>query len=69
MQVVEATEGFLLSKRSFTVLEAILTSRQASEKLQCYRIRRIINSKKNNFRKTAVLKKKMNCKLKLSSKG
>ena len=69
MQVVEATEGFLLSKRSFTVLEAILTSRQASEKLQCYRIRRIINSKKNNFRKTAVLTKKMNCKLKLSSKG
>ena len=69
MQVVEAAEGFLLSKRSFTVLEAILTSRQGSEKLQCYRIRRIINNKKNNFRKTAALKKNMNCKLKLSSKG
>ena len=48
-----------------TVLEAILTSRQPREKLLCL----YENLMSNNFRKTAVLKKKMNCKLKLYSRG
>ena len=48
-----------------TVFDASLRSRQTCEKLQClYR-----NLIPNNFRKTAVLKKKINCKLKLQSKG
>ena len=48
-----------------TVLEAILTGRQPREKLQCL----YENLMSNNFRKTAVLKKNMNCKWKLHSKG
>ena len=47
-----------------TVFDAILTSRQTSEKLQCL----YENLMSNNFRRTAVLKKKyMNCKLKLTT--
>ena len=48
-----------------TVFDAILTSRQTCEKLQCL----YENLMANNFRKAAVLEKKMNCKLKLQSKG
>ena len=47
------------------VLEAISTNSQLCEKLQCL----YENLMLNNVRKTAVLKKKMNCKLKLHSKG
>ena len=47
-----------------TVFDAILTSRQACEKLQCL----CQNLMSNNFRKTAVLTKKFSCKLKLQSK-
>ena len=47
----------------FTVLEAILTSRQPREKSQClYK-----NLMSNNFRKTAVLEKNMKCNQKLHS--
>ena len=47
------------------VFNAILMSRQTREKLQClYK-----NPMLNNFRKTAVLKKNMTCKLKLQNKG
>ena len=45
------------------VLEPILTSRQLREKLQCL----YENLMSNNFREKAVLKKKMNCTLKLHS--
>ena len=45
------------------VLEAIMTSTQPREKLQCL----YENLMSSNFRKTAVLKKNMNCKLKLHS--
>ena len=48
-----------------TVFEAILTSRQTCEKLQCL----YGNLMSNDFRKTAVLKKNMTCKLKLQNKG
>ena len=49
-----------------TVFDAILTSRQTCEKLQCL----YENLMSNNFRKTAVLKKiSLNCKVKLQSKG
>ena len=48
-----------------TVFDAILTSRQTCKKLQCL----FENLMSNNFHKTAVLKKKINCKLKLQSKG
>ena len=49
-----------------TVLEAILTSRKPREKL-LYLYENLMS---NNFRKTAVLKKKKkNCKLKLYSRG
>ena len=48
-----------------TVFDAILTSRQPREKLQCL----YENLISNNFRKTAILKKNMNCKQKLHSKG
>ena len=48
-----------------TVVNAILTSRQTREKLQCF----YENLMSNNFRKTDFLEKKMNCKLKLHSKG
>ena len=48
-----------------TVFDAILTSREMREKLQCL----YENLISNNFRKTAVQKKNMNCKLKLHSKG
>ena len=48
-----------------TVFDAILTSRQTCEKLQCL----YENLMSNNFRKTVFLKKKINCKLKLQSKG
>ena len=44
-----------------TVFDAILTSRQTCEKLQCL----YENVMSNNFRKKAVLKKNINCKLKL----
>ena len=40
----------------------LLTSRQTREKLQC-----LYENMWNNFRRTAVLKKKMNCKLQLHS--
>ena len=46
-----------------TVFDAILTSRQKREKLQCL----YENLMSNNFRKTAV--QNVNCKLKLQSKG
>ena len=52
-----------------TVFDAILTSRQPREKLQCLYENPIQSNIRNNFRKTAVLKKIMNCKLKLHSKG
>ena len=48
------------SKGPITVLEAILTSQQPHEKL----LRLYDNLMSNNFRKTAVLKKNLNCKLK-----
>ena len=48
-----------------TVFDAILTSRQTREKLQ-YLCK---NQMSNNFRRTAVLKKKMICKLNLHSQG
>ena len=48
-----------------TVFDAILTSRQPCEKLQCL----YENLMSNNFRKTAILEKNMNCKIKLHSKG
>ena len=48
-----------------TVFDAILTSRQTREKLQgLYE-----NLMSNNFRRTAVKKKKMICKLKRHSQG
>ena len=47
-----------------TVFDAILTSRQTCEKLQCL----YENLMSNNFRKMAVLKKTMTCKLKLKTK-
>ena len=47
-----------------TVFDAILTSRQTCEKLQCL----YENLMSNNSRKTAVPKKNSNCKLKLQSK-
>ena len=48
-----------------TVFDAILTSRQTCEKLQCL----YENLMSNNFRKRAVLNKNISCKLKLKSKG
>ena len=48
-----------------TVSKAILPSRQPRKKLQCLHE----NLMSNNFRKMAVQKKNMNCKLKLQSKG
>ena len=48
-----------------TVFDAIWTSRQPREKLQCL----YENLRSNNFRKTALRNKTMNCKLKLQSKG
>ena len=48
-----------------TVFNAILTSRQTHEKLNCL----YENPMSNNFRKTVVLKKNMNFRLKLPSKG
>ena len=48
-----------------TVFDPILTSRQPREKLQCL-YESLMSS---NFRKTAVLKRNMICKLKLHSKG
>ena len=47
----------------FTVLEAILMSRQPREKSQCL----CKNLMSNNFRKTAVLEKNMKCNQKLHS--
>ena len=46
-----------------TVFKAILTRGQTREKLQCL----YENLLSNNFRRTAVLKKNMNCKPKLHS--
>ena len=46
-----------------TVFDAILTSRQTREKLQWF----YENLMSNNFRRTAVLKNNMICKLKLYS--
>ena len=48
-----------------TVFDATLTNRQTCEKLQCV----YENLMSNNFRKTAVLKKKKTRKLKLQNKG
>ena len=45
--------GHLLTIDLVTVFDAILTSRQTSEKLQCL----YENQMSNNFRKTAFLKK------------
>ena len=47
----------------FTVFDAILTSRQTFEKLQCL----YENLMSNNFRRTG--EQNINCKLKLQSKG
>ena len=47
------------------VFDAILTSRQTREKLQWLYENLVFN----NFRRTAVLKKNVNCKLKLHSYG
>ena len=47
-----------------SVFDAILTSRQTREKLQCL----YENLMSNNFRKMGVLKKTMTCKLKLKTK-
>ena len=44
-----------------TVLEAILTNRQPRKELQCLNE----NLMSNKFRRTAVLKNNMNCRLKL----
>ena len=57
--------GQLSSIDLVTVFDAILTSRQTCEKLRCL----YENLMSNNFRETAVLKKNINCKLKLQSKG
>ena len=52
---------------NFTQEEAILTSKQARVKLQClYELENVMS---NNFRKTHVLEKNGNYKLKLHSKG
>ena len=48
-----------------TIFNAVLTSRQTREKLQCL----YENLMSNIFRKMAVLEKNINCKLKLQSKG
>ena len=48
----------------FTVFDAILTSQQTCDKLQCL----YENLMPNNFHQTAVLKKKKTCKLKLQTK-
>ena len=48
-----------------TVFDAILTSRQTCDKLQCL----YENLMSNNFRKTAESDKNMTCKLKLRNKG
>ena len=42
--------------RFVTVFDPILTSRQTCEKLQC-----LYDQMSNNFRKTALLRKKINC--------
>ena len=47
------------------VFDAILTSGQTSVKLQCLNENLMLN----NFRRTAVLKKNINCELKLHSYG
>ena len=52
-----------------TVFDAILTSRQTCEKLVISVSALYENLMSNNSRKTAVLKKNMNCKLKVQSKG
>ena len=65
--------GLKTSKHEFTdrshqnkqVFDAILTSWQTSKKLQCLDE----NLMSNNFRKAAVVKKKMTSKLKLQNKG
>ena len=58
-------EGTTLSRRIdlVTVFDAILTSRETREKLQCL----YENLMSNNFRRTAFLKKNMGCKLKRHS--
>ena len=56
-------DTFYFSFSIKTVFDAILTSRQTWEKLQ----RLYENLMSNNFRKKAVLKKSLNCKLKLHS--
>ena len=57
-QVVETTHLRLIDL--VTVFDAILTSRQTREKLQCL----YENLMSHNFRKTAVLKKNINYKAK-----
>ena len=49
-----------------TVFDAILTSTQNAWEITVFMMRRPMS---NNFRKTAVLKNNLNCKLKLHSKG
>ena len=61
MAKIELTLGVVIDV--VTVFDAILTSRQMREKLQCL----YENLMSNNFRRTAVLKKNMICKLKLHS--
>ena len=59
----QASKGYNKSNRPCHGLEAILTRRQPREKLQCL----YENIMSNNFSETAVLKKKLNCKLTLHS--
>ena len=56
---------FLRSIGLVTVFDAMLTSRGRCEKLQCL----YENLLSKNFREKAVLKKNVNCKLKVQSKG
>ena len=52
-----------------TVFDAILTSRQTCEKLQCLHVHMYENLMSNNFRKTVALKKILIVTVKLQSKG
>ena len=65
-QAILSTKHFASTIDLVTLFDAILTSRQRREKLQCL----YENPMSNNFRKTADCSgKNMNCKLKLHSKG
>ena len=65
-QTILSTKHFASTIDLVTLFDAILTSRQTREKLQCL----YENPMSNNFRKTAECpRKNMNCKLKLHNKG